>query len=459
MERYGAVRLTSEWQELDRSHHLHPFTDAKALAARGVKVITRADGCYVWDSDGNKILDSMAGLWCVNVGYGRKELAEVAKRQMEVLPYYNSFFQSSTPTQIELAMKLTEVTPAGLDHFFFTGSGSEANDTIIRMVRHFWEVQGQPTKRIFISRNLAYHGSTLAATSLGGMSYMHAMGKSLLPDFAHIIEPHYYVHGDGLSPKEFALKAARALEDKVLELGPENVAAFVGEPIQGAGGVIDPPEGYWAEIQRICRKHDILLVSDEVICGFGRTGNWFGCETYGFEPDLMTMAKGLSSGYLPVAAVAMNRRVAEAIENGGLLAHGYTYSGHPVCCAVAIANIDIIQREGLVERTREETGPYFRKALNDLASAHPLVAEVRGAGLIASLQLVRDKASKQFFAKEDDPATKCRDFCLSHNLILRAVGQSMVTCPPLTITHDQIDEMIEKTKKGLDQTAQHFGLL
>ena len=378
---------------------------------------------------------------------------------MDVLPYYNSFFQSSTPTQIELAMKLTEVTPKGLDHFFFTGSGSEANDTIIRIVRHFWEVQGQPTKRIFISRNLAYHGSTLAATSLGGMSYMHAMGKSLLPDFVHIIEPHHYVHGDGLSREEFGLKAARALEDKILELGPENIAAFVGEPIQGAGGVIDPPEGYWAEIQRICRKHDVLLVSDEVICGFGRTGNWFGCETYGFEPDLMTMAKGLSSGYLPVAAVAMNRRVAGAIENGGLLAHGYTYSGHPVCCAVAIANIDIIQREGLVERTREETGPYFRKVLNELASGHPLVAEVRGAGLIASLQLVRDKASKQFFAKEDDPAIKCRDFCLDHNLILRAVGQSMVTCPPLTITPDQIDEMIEKTKKGLDQTAQHFGLL
>lgn len=454
-----AERATAEWQALDRTHHLHPFTDPKALAARGVKVITSSDGCYVWDSDGNKILDGMAGLWCVNVGYGRTELSDVAKRQMDILPYYNSFFQSSTPTQIELAQKLAGLTPPGLDHFFFANSGSEANDTIIRLVRHFWAVQGKPEKHVFIGRNLAYHGSTLAATSLGGMSYMHAMGKSLLPGFEHIMEPHHYVHGAGLSPEEFALKAAGALEEKILELGADSVAAFIGEPIQGAGGVIDPPEGYWPEIERICRKYDILLVSDEVICGFGRAGNWFGQQTYGFTPDLMTMAKGLSSGYLPIAGVAMNGRVYDTLGEGGLIAHGYTYSGHPVSCAVAMANIDIIEREGLVERTREETGPYLKNALRQLCDDHPLVGEVRGAGLIFGLQLVRDKATREFFAKEDEPAVRCRDHCLEHNLIMRAVGQSMVICPPLIISRNEMDELVEKAKLGLDETARNFGLL
>jgi putrescine---pyruvate transaminase len=452
-------RTTLEWQQLDSAHHVHPFTDAKALAKNGVRVITRADGAYVWDSDGNRILDGMAGLWCVNVGYGRQELVDAAARQMQELPYYNSFFQTATPSQIELGQVLAEVTPPGLDHFFFANSGSEANDTVIRIARHYWYLQGKPKKRTFIGRTMAYHGSTLAAVSLGGMPHMHALDKILLPEFAHIPHPHWYTLGGDLSREEFGLASARALEAKIIELGPDNVAAFIGEPVQGAGGVIDPPSTYWPEIQRICRKYDILLVADEVICGFGRTGEWFGSQTYRIEPDLMPMAKGLSSGYLPISAVAMNKRVFEAVREGGLLAHGYTYSGHPAACAVAIANIKLIQRERLVERVREDIAPYCRARLQELADQHPIVGELRGVGLLAGLQLVKDKAKRTVFTTEDDAANKCRDLCLNNNLIMRAVGQTMVLSPPLIITRAQVDELVAKVRIGLDLTARHFELM
>jgi len=449
-------RTTLDWQKLDSAHHVHPFNDPKALERRGVRIIERADGAYVWDSDGNKILDGMAGLWCVNVGYGRQELVDAAARQMQELPYYNTFFQSATPSQIELGQALAEVTPPGLDHFFFANSGSEANDTVIRLARHYWHVKGKPGKRTFIGRKLGYHGSTLAAVSLGGMAPMHALDKVLLPGFAHIMQPHWYLLGGTQSPEEFGRTAAQALEDKILELGPDNVAAFIGEPVQGAGGVIDPPSTYWPEIQRICRKYDILLVADEVICGFGRTGQWFGSQTYGIEPDLMPMAKGLSSGYLPISAVAMNGRVFEVVREGGLLAHGYTYSGHPASCAVALANIRLIQREKLVERVREDIGPYFRMRLQDLADRHPIVGELRGVGLLAGLQLVRDKAARTLFKPEDDAANKCRDFCLQNHLIMRAVDQTMVLSPPLILTRAQVDELVAKVRIGLDLTAKQL---
>ena len=288
-------RDTAQWQELDREHHVHPFSDPDALGKKGTRVITRAEGSYIWDSEGNKILDGMAGLWCVNVGYGRTELTDAAHEQMKQLPYYNSFFQTSHPPQIELARLLSEVTPDGFNHFFFAGSGSEANDTNVRLVRHYWDIKGQPLKQTFIGRHNAYHGSTLAATSLGGMNYMHNMGGkggSLLPGFEHIGQPFWYLEGGDMTPEEFGLKRARELEDKILALGAETVAAFIAEPIQGAGGVIIPPSTYWPEIQRICTKYDVLLIADEVICGFGRTGNWFGSETLGIKPDLITMAKG-----------------------------------------------------------------------------------------------------------------------------------------------------------------------
>ena len=318
---------TAEWQELDNQHHLHPFTNHRALSAKGSRVITRAEGVYLWDSEGNKLLDGMAGLWCVNVGYGRREIIDAVSRQMGVLPYYNTFFHPTHPPVVELTKLLAQVSPNQFNRVFLTNSGSESNDTVVRMVRHYWNTLGQPSRQILISRKNAYHGSTLAAASLGGMTPMHKQG-GLIPGIEHIDQPYWYQCSGDLSRDEFGLVVARALETKIEELGAENVAAFIGEPVQGAGGVIVPPDTYWPEIGRICEKYGILLVSDEVICGFGRTGNWFGCETFGMTPDLMPIAKGLSSGYLPIGGVLVNDRVADVIaQDGGEFQHGLPIRG------------------------------------------------------------------------------------------------------------------------------------
>ncbi len=445
---------TEQWQQLDRDHHLHPFTDGKALGEKGVRVITRGDGVYLWDSHGNKLIDGMAGLWCVNVGYGRRELIDAAARQMQELPYYNTFFQTTTMPATELARALSEITPDGFNHAFFANSGSEANDTVVRMVRRYWDIKGEPKRKTIISRDNAYHGSTMAGASLGGMKYMHEQGELPIPGIVHIEQPYWYHLGGDLSPEEFGLKAARALEDKIKELGPDTVAAFIGEPIQGAGGVIVPPDSYWPEIQRICDAYGILLVADEVICGFGRTGNWFGSDTYNIKPDLMPMAKGLSSGYLPIAAVMVHDRVATALnEEGGEFNHGFTYSGHPAAAAVALANIEILKREKIVETVGAETGPYLQKGLRDLAAAHPLVGEVRGVGLVAAIELVKDKAGRTLFDPVGDAGVICREHCFDNGLIMRATGDSMLLSPPLIITRRQIDDLLEKVEKCLDLTA------
>lgn len=450
---------TLRWRALDKAHHAHPFTDPASFQRRPVQVITRAEGVYVWNSEGEKLLDGMAGLWCVNVGYGRKEIADAVARQFETLSYYNTFFQSAAPAQIELAARLAELTPGDLNHFFFACSGSEANDTVMRLVRRYWAIKGRPEKSIFISRNRAYHGSTLAGASLGGMAPMHAFDHHMLEGFEHVMEPHWYVHGGDLSQDEFGLVAARKLEERILEVGADKIAAFIGEPVQGAGGVIDPPATYWREIERICRRHDILLIADEVICGFGRLGEWFGCQHFGFTPDLMSMAKGLSSGYQPISAVAISDAVYATLAEGGPIAHGFTYSAHPACCAAALANIDLMERERLVPRAREEAAPYFHARLAEVAEGHPLVGELRGRGLLAAFQLSRDPATRATFEKSDDVANVCRQFCLDAGLIVRAIDQAVILCPPLVISHAEMDELAAKVRFGLDQTAKTFGLL
>jgi len=457
MSQQSTNQSTKDWQAADAAHFLHPFTDFKALAAKGSRIVTHGDNIYLRDSEGNRILDAMSGLWCVNVGYGRKELIEAATAQMTQLAFYNSFFQTTTPPAAELAKLLAEVTPPQFRHVFFSGSGSEGNDTVVRMVRRYWDLQGQPQRDVIISRQNAYHGSTMAGASLGGMSGMHAQGGLPIPGIVHIEQPFWFkLHRPGESRDAFGLRAAGWLETKILELGASKVAAFIGEPVQGAGGVIVPPATYWPEIQRICDKYGVLLVSDEVICGFGRTGRWFGCETFGYKPDLMTFAKGVTSGYVPLGGVMVGERVAKAlIEQGGEFEHGYTYSGHPVACAVALANIRVLQKDKLVEHVHDDVGPYLAQCFAEIAE-HPLVGEVQTCGLMGAVQLVKHKA------KDGKPAVPfnealgvgmiCRGHCFGNGLIMRAVGDRMIVAPPLVITRAQIDEMVALIIRCLDLT-------
>ncbi|WP_420858267.1 aspartate aminotransferase family protein [Marivivens marinus] len=442
---------TAELQALDAAHHMHPFTANADLAKKGARVITRAEGNWLTDSEGHRILDAMAGLWCVNIGYGRKELAEVAARQMMDLPYYNTFFQTTHVPAIQLAEKIAQLAPGDLNHVFFAGSGSEANDTNLRMVRHYWAAKGKPEKQIVISRKNAYHGSTMAGMSLGGMAGMHKQG-GVIQGIHHINQPNWWSEGGDMTPEDFGLARAQELEQAILELGEDRVAAFIGEPVQGAGGVIIPPETYWPEIQRICDKYEILLIVDEVICGFGRTGNWFGSQTFNLRPDIMTIAKGLSSGYLPIGGSVVSDEVAGVIGSAGDFNHGYTYSGHPVAAAVALENLRIIEDEGIVERVRDDIGPYLAQAWHSLGD-HPLVGETKIVGMMASLALVPVKGSRAPFAYDAGTVGwRCRERCFGNDLIMRHVGDRMIVSPPLTLTHEEVDILAARARKALDET-------
>lgn len=441
---------TAELQAIDAAHHLHPFTHSNQLAEKGVRVITAAKGVWLKDSEGEEILDAMAGLWCVNIGYGRDELADAAARQMRELPFYNTFFQTTHVPVLMLAQKLAELAPGDLNHVFFANGGSDANDTNIRLVRTYWAEKGQPNRDVIISRWNAYHGSTIGGASLGGMKGMHGQGSLPIPGVAFIDQPHWWAEGGDKNPEEFGLERAQQLEAKIKEIGPDKVAAFIAEPIQGAGGVIVPPETYWPEIQRICKVYDILLIADEVICGFGRTGNWFGSQTVGIEPDVMTVAKGLSSGYIPIGASIISEKIADVLR-GTEFSHGYTYSGHPVACAVALENLRILEEENIVDQVKDVTAPYLRKKWESLAD-HPLVADVNIIGMMGSIALTPDKATRaKFAADEGTVGFICRERCFANNLVMRSVGDRMIISPPLTITCDEIDILIERARKSLDE--------
>ncbi|MBK0325781.1 aspartate aminotransferase family protein [Rhodobacteraceae bacterium F11138] len=442
---------TAELQALDAAHHMHPFTAGNELGEKGARVITRARGVTLTDSDGNEILDAMAGLWCVNIGYGRGELADVAARQMRELPYYNTFFQTTHVPAVALSTKLAELAPRDLNHVFFAGSGSEANDTNIRMVRTYWAMKGKPDKSIIISRKNAYHGSSVGSGSLGGMSYMHEQGGLPIPDVHHINQPHWWAEGGDMSREEFGLARARELEEAIEQLGENRVAAFIAEPIQGAGGVVIPPETYWPEIQRICDKYEILLIADEVICGFGRTGNWFGSQTVDIRPDIMTIAKGLSSGYAPIGGSIVRDEIADVIGSGEFN-HGYTYSGHPVAAAVALENLRILEEEKIVEHVRDVAAPHLEKTWGTLAD-HPLVGEARSVGLMGTIALTPDSERRAAFAGDSGAVGYiCRERCFANNLIMRHVGDRMIISPPLVIRPEEIDTLVSRAAKALDET-------
>ena len=443
---------TLQWQQLSNDHHLAPFSDFKQLKEVGPRIITHAKGVYLWDSEGHKILDGMAGLWCVAIGYGRDELAEAASKQMRELPYYNLFFMTAHPPVLELSKAIAEIAPEGMNHVFFTGSGSEGNDTMLRMVRHYWAIKGQPNKKTIISRKNGYHGSTVAGASLGGMTYMHEQGDLPIPGITHIPQPYWFGEGGDMSPEEFGIWAANQLEEKILELGVDNVGAFIAEPIQGAGGVIVPPATYWPRIKEILAKYDILFVADEVICGFGRTGEWFGSDFYDLKPDMMTIAKGLTSGYIPMGGLIVRDEVVAVLNEGGDFNHGFTYSGHPVAAAVALENIRILREEKIVEKVHAETAPYLQKRLREL-NDHPLVGEVRGVGMLGAIELVQDKATRKRYEGRG-VGMICRQFCFDNGLIMRAVGDTMIISPPLVISKDEIDELVTKARKCLDLTLE-----
>ncbi|WP_286261213.1 aspartate aminotransferase family protein [Thalassotalea atypica] len=447
------------FQLKNNAHHFQPFSDNKELAEKGIKLISKAEGVYIYDDKGNKLLDGMAGLWCVNIGYGRQELVEAATQQMSELPYYNLFFKTTTAPATELAAKIAQLAPAHMNKVFFTGSGSEANDTNFRMVRRYWDLKGQSSKKVFISRKNAYHGSTVAAASLGGMGYMHEQGDLPIEGITHIDQPYWFAEGGDLSPEEFGIKAAQSLESKILELGEENIAAFIAEPFQGAGGVITPPDSYWPEIKKILAKYDILLIVDEVISGFGRTGEWFASEYFDLKPDLITIAKGMSSGYLPIGGVIVSDKVADVvIGQGGDFNHGYTYSGHPVAAAVALKNIELMESEGVVERVKNEISPYLQKRWRELAE-HPIVGEARGLGMVAGIELVKDKNTNERIAPKSAAGGVCRDFSIANGLIMRPCGDTMIISPPLVISKQEVDELINKALKTLDDTAKFYNLI
>ena len=449
----------SDLGAVDAAHHLHPFTDNRALReAGGPLVIDRGDGCWIWDENGKRYLDAFAGLWCVNVGYGRKELAEAARRQMERLAYYNTFFRTTTAPAARLARKLVELSPDGLDHVVFANAGSEANDTVIRLARQYWSLAGKPGKRVLIGREEGYHGATLAAASLGGVRSMHEHAGLPLPDFVHVEAPYRYENAPHLPEAVYGRRAAGRIRAKIVELGADKVAAVMVEPIQGAGGAIIPPPGYLAEVESICREHDVLFCVDEVVTAFGRLGAWTASELYGLSPDMMSLAKGLSSGYQPISAVMVGRRVAGMVLEAGDFSHGFTYGGHPVAAAVALENLAIIERERLVERVRDDLAPRFAAAFAPLAS-HPLVGEVRTAGLIAAVELVQDKQGPVRFDPRGVVGAVCRDHMQARGIIVRSVRDTIIAAPPLIVTHAQVDLVVNTLLTVLNQIQSEIGLI
>ena len=453
------LRSTSDYQAMDAAHHWHPFTDTAGLNAKGARVITGAEGVWLTDSEGNRILDAMAGLWCVNVGYGRARIADAVAEEMRRLAYYNTFFQCTHPAAAEFAAALTAKAPEHVNRVFFANSGSEANDTVFRMARVYWDCLGRPRKTRFIARLNAYHGSSVASASLGGMRAMHAQSGMPIAGIHHVNQPYWYGEAhEGESPEDFGLRRAAELEATIFRLGADTIAAFVAEPIQGAGGVVIPPASYWPEIERICRRHDILLVADEVICGFGRTGAWWGAETFGIAPDLMPIAKGMTSGYVPMGGVLISDRVAEALmAHAGEFYHGYTYSGHPAACAAGLANLAILEEEGLVARVADDIGPYLQAGWQALAD-HPLVGEARMTGLIGALEIVADTGTRARFAPAGRAGTMARDLAVANGVVLRAVGDTLVCSPPLVISREECDTLVARARKTLDDVADRLGV-
>jgi len=449
--------LSNSLAAADIATSLHPYTDARVLEENGPIIIARGEGIHVWDTAGNKYIEGLAGLWSVAVGFGEKRLADAAYNQMTQLPYYHIFAAKAHEPSIRLAEKLVEISPEPLTRVFYTNSGSEANDTVVKLVWYMNNALGRPAKKKFLARTKGYHGITIASGSLTGLPNNHRDFDLPAIPVVHLTCPHFYRFGlEGEAEAEFTARLLAELEEVIEREGADTIAAFIGEPLMGAGGVMVPPTGYWPGVEAICRKHDILMVSDEVINGFGRTGGRFGCETYGFTPDIMTVSKQITSSYMPLAAVLFTEEIYDAIADNshkiGTFGHGYTASGHPVATAVALENIAILEERDLMNAANR-LGPRFQAGLRQYAD-HPLVGEVRGAGLIAGIELVADKATKAPFSPIGRVGAQAAVFGHAEGLIFRAVGDTLALCPPLIVTEADIDEIVERMGRALDRTAE-----
>ncbi len=437
----------AELREIDRSHHLHPFTNHRDMHGPGTHLIKAGDGCYLIDQDDRRLLDGLAGLWCVNVGYNCTAIVEAVHRQMERLPYYPSFFNSTTEAPILVSEFLAKKAPARLNRVVFSNSGSEANETALKTIRAYHKLRGQSKKNKILSRTFAYHGVTLATSSMTGLPNCYEPFDLPLPGFIHVPGPHAYGVKSSMDPVAYGNWCLEETERIIAREGAETIAAMFVEPIQGAGGVIPPPPGYLAELRGLLRRNDILFVADEVITAFGRLGDWFASGLWDLDPDLMTLAKGLTSGYLPLGATMVSDEITETLFGGGYFAHGYTYSGHPTCAAAALANLETIESLGLIPRVRDDVGPYFQEKLHAFAG-HPAVSEIRGTALIGAIELVPEPGT-------DTPANtlglKASNLIREEGAIVRGIRDLIAVAPPLIITREEIDHLFDCVRRGLDR--------
>jgi putrescine aminotransferase len=442
-----ALDLTT-LRRLDAAHHLHPFTDHVAMHKAGTHVIRSAKGCTLVDETGREILDGLAGLWCVNIGYGRDEIRQAVDAQMRDVAFYPSFFNTSTEPTIRLAARIAELAPRGLGHVIFSNSGSEANETALKLARAYWKLRGKPAKKKVLARTFAYHGVGLATTSLTGLPSCLEPFDLPLPGFLHVPGPLAY--GSGKSPADYGKWCLEETERTIAREGADTIGAMFVEPIQGAGGVIVPPAGYLAQLRELCRQNDILFVADEVITGFGRLGAWFASELWSLQPDLMTVAKGITSGYVPLGGTLVRDEIAEALSKGGYLAHGFTYTGHPVACAAALANLEVLTKEKLVERVRDDVGPRFQAALAKLA-AHPAVVETRGFSLIGAFEMRKPTRGPLASAGPNALGPAMHALCREEGVIVRGIRDLGAMSPPFVVTHAELDAMFERTTRALDR--------
>jgi L-2,4-diaminobutyrate transaminase len=448
-------RSNMSLEDMDRQSLMHGYTSIAQHEKDGPFILDRGKGITITDQNGKDYLDAVAGLWCVNLGWGRREVIDAITAQLEKLSYYHSFTSISNEPAIRLADRILRLAPANMSKVFFGNSGSDANDTNVKLVWYYNNLRGKPEKKKIISRELAYHGVTIGAGSLTGLPMVHNLFDLPIPNILHVEKPHHYWNADnGQSEAAYAKDLAEKLDARIEIEGPETVAAFIAEPVMGAGGVVVPPEGYFAEVQQVLKKHDVLMLVDEVICGFGRLGKWFGCDVFGIEPDMMSVAKGLTNGYIPMSASLISDKVWDVLENSsediGAFGHGFTYSGHPVAAAAGLAVLDVMERENIVENVAD-VGAHFQAQLREKFLFHPLVGEVRGIGLMAAVELVADKSTPTAFDPGLKLGPKLAKICLDEGMIVRALFQSTAIgfSPPLIVNRAQVDDIIQRFQTAL----------